>query len=241
MTQAENRKGQRLANLCEFLDSRPHSAPQARPSRKVFVSCLYKEGSEVRPQKPLAGWASDNTEGLRLLEESLKSFDGLLKEMGRNIRMEKFEEEHGTLGEEERKKVEERRRRAELQRKLRDQAKANAGKTPMRRVAMRLELGRELGQVDICSGTIPMQPYKSISSVANETIDVVNVIALQGRCLGLTSSASCSFKEVKLLAEMEAAQVRWKAQVAKNAARMEHQRKKGALITVLPIGTALGA
>lgn len=186
VTRAQNVKAQKVSEACDRFESQKKSVEQAMRPRKSMAR--------------LAAWGADNQEELKVLADELKEFEGVLQD-----------QKHRCLDEADRKLLEERKKRAEKERKLRE--KARASKSPKRRVAQRLEECRESGQekaVEIIAPRIPLQVFKSVSCMANESIEMVNVAALQSRCLGLTSG-KCSLKEIQELAAYEEKQRRWAA------------------------------
>lgn len=175
---------------------------------------MIDNASLQRPNRKATGLAASSGDTFKdLKEETLKSFieiETSLQDLKNNLKGNHFAEEKH-VAEQEARRVEERRKAEEKERRLREKARDN--KDPKRRVASMLEHSREFGQETraekVCS-RIPTTVQKSLHTNGTENIEMVNVRALQARCLGLTLGA-CNYDAVKQCAENEEKHRRWEA------------------------------
>ncbi|CAE8600152.1 unnamed protein product, partial [Polarella glacialis] len=153
----------------------------------------------------------DGGKDMLTLEETLRSFaslEGAIQDL-RNTMTGKGSEDC-VVSEDDLKRADERRKRDERERKLRD--KARDLRDPKRRVAAILDHCREAGQAQHGlipnKSLIPMQVHTSLHTNGAERIEMVNVLALQGRCKGMSQGAA-NYSAVKAVAEGEEKHRKW--------------------------------
>eukprot|EP00928_Gymnodinium_smaydae_P042015 TRINITY_DN28366_c0_g2_i1.p1 TRINITY_DN28366_c0_g2~~TRINITY_DN28366_c0_g2_i1.p1 ORF type:complete len:736 (+),score=170.58 TRINITY_DN28366_c0_g2_i1:87-2210(+) len=185
--------------------------------------------SPCEPRRPPA---LSTVEGAAALQGSfndeLQWFEGRFAEMASSLRLEHLEKDAAEA--EEQRRAEERRRRAERERKLRQQEKEC--QNPKRRVALKVEHGREFAQeraeAEAEAGVrCPTRTVYARGGMASERIEVVNVPALQARCLGLSAGAS-ELKTVLMFADMEKQRLHW-ASVCNKTEHIKLNKRGGAL------------
>lgn len=151
---------------------------------------------------------------LQTAEETLQNFaslEGALQELKKNVRMEGFDE-NTAANRDELRRAEERRKREEKERKARE--KTRELKDPHRRVNAMLEQGREFGQSrpdqvrDAKKLRVPVQNYHSLHNNGAERIEMVNVQALQGQCVGLQNGCT-NFTAIMQMADEHEKQKKW--------------------------------
>jgi len=114
--------------------------------------------------------------------EEVNCLQAQLQDYGKSVRMEGFQTPASKKSVEAQRAAEEKRKKEALRQvKLRQMAKE--AQNPKRRIALRLDECREFGSKT--QDAVPMRSFVDYGGFAQESLEVVDVSAMQARCLGL--------------------------------------------------------
>lgn len=135
------------------------------------------------------------------LGEELRTCQGMLDEMTRNVRMDRLDCSKQVS--EETRRADERRRTAERERRLREQVRE--ARAPEQRVAARLEQRRwaeETGDMEPKAATrVPMRAHITQGIKGAQRTELVDVSSLQALCIGLAQGGTSGVR-VETLCEL---------------------------------------